>query len=99
MGRRALRKINPSIDLSQHLKTFEQLPRPWDASAIFGRSAPLEIEVGSGKGLFLRTAAAARPDVDYLGIEVVQKYAEFTAASLAKLGLPNARIVAADALR
>ncbi|MEN6407273.1 MAG: tRNA (guanosine(46)-N7)-methyltransferase TrmB [Thermoguttaceae bacterium] len=99
MGRRALRKLNPSIDLSQHLKTFEQLPCPWDASAIFGRSAPLQIEVGSGNGLFLRTAAAACPDVEFIGIEVVKKYAEFTAASLAKLGLPNARIAMADALR
>ncbi len=99
MARRALRKINPSIDLSGHLRTFEQLPNPWDASLLFGRTAPLEVEVGSGKGLFLRHAAAERPEVDYLGIEVARTYAEFTAAALAKAGLPNARIVAGDALR
>jgi tRNA (guanine-N7-)-methyltransferase len=99
MGRRALRKINPSIDLTGHLKTFEQLPNPWDSAALFGRSAPLEMEVGSGKGLFLRGAAAARPEVDFLGIEVVRKYAEYTAAALAKLGLSNAQIVGGDALR
>jgi tRNA (guanine-N7-)-methyltransferase len=99
MGRRALRKLSPSIDLTGHLKTFEQLPNPWDAAALFGRVAPLEIEVGSGKGLFLRTAAAAQPEVDFLGIEVVRKYAEFTAAGLSKAGLPNAMIVAGDALR
>jgi tRNA (guanine-N7-)-methyltransferase len=99
MGRRALRKIDPSIDLTGHLKTFEQLPNPWDTAALFGRGAPLEIEVGSGKGLFLRSAAAARPEIDFLGIEVVRKYAEFTAASLAKAGLRNAMIVSGDALR
>jgi len=99
MGRRALRKINPSIDLAGHLLTFDRLPNPWNAAALFGREAPLEIEVGSGKGLFLRNAAAARPEVDFLGGEVVRKYAEFTAAALAKLGLANARIAAADALR
>ena len=98
MGRRALRKIDPSIDLTTHLKTFEQLPRPWDASDLFGRTAPLEVEVGSGTGLFLRSAAE-RPEVDLLGIEVVRKYAEFTAAALAKAQVPNARIVRADALR
>ena len=59
VGHRALRKIDPSIDLTGHLKLFEQLPRPWDAAALFGRAAPLEVEVGSGKGLFLRNAAAA----------------------------------------
>jgi tRNA (guanine-N7-)-methyltransferase len=99
MGRRALRKIDTSIDLTGYLKTFDQLPRPWDAAALLGRAAPLEVEVGSGKGLFLRNAAADRPDVDFLGIEVVRKYAEFAAAGLAKAGLRNALVANADALR
>lgn len=99
MGRRALRKINPSIDLTGCLKTFEQLPNPWDAAKLFGRTGPLEIEVGSGKGLFLRNAAGVQPEVDFMGIEVVRKYAEFTAAALAKAGLRNAMIVNGDALR
>jgi tRNA (guanine-N7-)-methyltransferase len=99
MGRRALRKLDATIDLTGHLRTFDQLPRPWDAAALFGRAAPLEVEVGSGKGLFLRSAAPAQPDVDFLGIEVVRKYAEFTAASLAKAGLRNAMVVFADALQ
>jgi len=99
MGRRALRKIDPSLDLTGHLKTFDQLPRPCTAETLFGRAAPLEVEVGSGKGLFLRNAAAARPEVDFLGIEVARKYAEFAAASLAKAGLPNAIMVNGDGLR
>jgi tRNA (guanine-N7-)-methyltransferase len=99
MGRRALRKIDPAIDLTGHLRTFEQLPRPLRAEALFGRTAPLEIEIGSGKGLFLRSAAAERPDVDFLGIEVVAKYAQFAAAGLAKTGLRNAMVVHGDALR
>ena len=99
MGRHALRKTDPAIDLAGHLGTFDQLPRPFGAEAIFGRAAPLEVEVGSGKGLFLRSAAAARPEVDFLGIEVVAKYAQFAAAGLAKAGLRNAMVVHADALR
>ncbi|MFH1920013.1 MAG: tRNA (guanosine(46)-N7)-methyltransferase TrmB [Planctomycetota bacterium] len=99
MGRRALRKIDPGLDLSRHLKTFDELPRPWDAEALFGRRAPLEVEVGSGKGLFLRSAAAEQADVDFLGIEIAQKYARFAAAALAKRTLTNAVVVTADALR
>lgn len=99
MGRRALRKIDPSLDLSGHLKTFDQLPCPWDTGALFGRAAPLEVEVGSGKGLFLRTAAAERPEVDWLGIEISRKYARFAAAALAKRGLSNAKVVVSDARR
>ena len=99
MARRALRKIDPSIDLTSRLKTFDQLPNPWNAELLFQRAAPLEVEVGSGKGLFLRNAAAARPNVNFLGIEVAHKYAEFAAAKLAKDGLSNAMIVSGDALR
>jgi tRNA (guanine-N7-)-methyltransferase len=99
MGRRALRKINPSIDLTGHLKTFDELPRPWNVEALFGRAAPLEVEVGSGKGLFLRNAASVKPEVDFLGIEVAHKYAEFAAASLAKASLRNAVMVEGDGLR
>jgi len=99
VGRRALRKIDPSLDLSKHLLEFEQLPRPWSPEAIFGRVAPQEIEVGSGKGLFLRNAARSQPGVDFLGIEIAHKYARFAAAGLAKAGLTNGRVVSGDALR
>jgi tRNA (guanine-N7-)-methyltransferase len=99
MGRRALRKIDPAIDLTGNLRTLDQLPNPWNPEVLFGRLAPLEVEIGSGKGLFLRTAAAARPEVDFLGIEVVGKYAAFAAAALAKAGLRNAIVVHGDALR
>jgi len=69
MGRRELRKINPAIDLTRHLKTFDELPLPWQAELLFARSAPLEVEVGTGKGLFLRGAAASHPERNFLGLK------------------------------
>lgn len=99
MGRHALRKIDPSLDLSAHFRRLEELPRPLTGAAVFGRDAPLELEVGSGKGLFLRTAGAARPDADFLGVEIAVKYARFAAAGLLKAGLTNAIVVHGDAVR
>jgi len=99
MGRRALLKTDPTLDLSGHLKTLDELPSPWSAEDLFGRRAPLEVEVGSGKGLFLRSASADRPDVDFLGIEISRKYARFAAAGLAKRSLGNAMVVVGDAIR
>jgi tRNA (guanine-N7-)-methyltransferase len=98
MGRRALPKIDPALDYAARFRTVEDLPRPWDVASLFGRTAPLEVEVGSGKGLFLQTAAAAHPEHDFLGIEVAGKYARFTAARLAKRGLTNAISVHGDGL-
>jgi tRNA (guanine-N7-)-methyltransferase len=99
MGRRALRKIDPALDLSRHLKTFDELPRPWNAALLFDRDAPLEVEVGTGKGLFLRSAARAVPGHNFLGSEISHKYARFAAARLAKHSLPNAAVVDGDAQR
>lgn len=38
-------------------------------SACFGNDAPIEIEVGMGKGKFIMDLAAANPHINYLGIE------------------------------
>ena len=97
MGRRALRRINPDLDLSRHLLVLESLAQPLDAAALFGRAAPLEIEVGSGKGLFLSAAAAGDPACDVLGIEILAKYARFCAARLATRRITNAKVVHGDA--
>lgn len=99
MGRRALPKIDPNIDLSRHFRTFDDLPESWDAAALFGRAAPLQIEVGSGKGLFLRTAGGARPEQNFLGIEISAKYARYAAAKAAAAGCENVVVVSADATR
>ena len=98
MGRRALRRPDASLDLSQHFLSEDDLPRPWNPAALFGREAPIEVEIGSGKGLFLRRAAEAHPEIDFLGIEVRYKYAEFAAAGLAKRDLTNGRMVHGDGL-
>jgi len=99
MTRRALRKIGAGLDLSRWLKTWEELPKPWDASLLFGHVAPLEVEMGSGKGLFLAAASQAHPERNFLGIEVAFKYAKFAAAKLAKQESANGCMVHGDGLR
>jgi len=99
MGRRALPKIAPELDVSSHLLSVEGFPLPWNPTELFDRDAPLEIEVGSGKGLFLQTASKEQPEHNFLGVEVSYKYAHFTAARLKKQGATNALSVQGDGLR
>jgi len=98
MGRRALPKIDPSLDLSRHFREADSLPPVCDSAALFGRAAPLEVEVGSGKGLFLASASQRHGERNFLGIEISFKYARFAAARLAKLKSPNAVVVCGDGL-
>lgn len=99
MGRRALPKIDQQLDLSRYFLEFDQLPNPWDKLQLFGRDAPLEVEVGTGKGLFMQNATLANPDHDFLGIEVSRKYARFAAARLSKHDSENGRMVHGDGLK
>lgn len=97
MGRRALPKINPDLDLSSHWKDCASLGEDWQLDQLFERTAPLEVEVGSGKGLFLQRATACRPEHNFAGIEVSRKYCRFAAARLARRERANAIMFHGDA--
>ena len=97
MPRRPPRKPDPSLDLSGHLLELAALPAPLDPNSLFPRRAAIEMEVGSGKGLFLSTASAARPDLNFLGVEISGGYARLCASKLAAQRAENARIIHGDA--
>ncbi|MEY4176887.1 MAG: tRNA ((7)-)-methyltransferase [Planctomycetota bacterium] len=100
MGRRALRKIDPAVELAEHLRELPSLdPPPLDPQTLFPQAAPLELEMGSGKGLFLERASAERPGHNFLGVELARKYAHFAAARLARARRSNARMISGDGLR
>ncbi len=72
---------------------------PFDAEAVFGRRAPLEVEVGSGKALFLIEAARRTPAHDFLGLELSLAYYRICHERVARLGAPNVRVMRADGRR
>ena len=43
--------------------------RAIDATAVFGRQAPLVLEIGFGMGQATAAIAAARPDTDFVGVD------------------------------
>ena len=65
---------------------------------IFGRSGPLELEIGSGKGAFLMQMAGAFPDRNFIGIEWANAYARYAADRFRRHGIDNVRIVHAEAI-
>jgi tRNA (guanine-N7-)-methyltransferase len=72
---------------------------PFEAAGVFGRRAPLEVEIGSGKARFLIEAARRNPAHDFLGLELSLAYYRICRDRLARAGLSNARILRADARR
>jgi tRNA (guanine-N7-)-methyltransferase len=70
----------------------------YDFTDVFGRDAPLIMEIGFGNGDSLASMAAANPERDYIGIEVHRAGVGHLMMLLAQQGLTNVRIYCHDAI-
>jgi tRNA (guanine-N7-)-methyltransferase len=64
---------------------------------LFDRPAPLEVEIGAGRGEFIIEQAAAMPDRHFLAVESAATVAQLIAIRAARRGLSNLRVVRMDA--
>jgi tRNA (guanine-N7-)-methyltransferase len=65
--------------------------------AVFGNDNAVSVEIGPGRGEFLLAAARANPDRNFYGIEHSRRRAVEIQRMLDVAGLPNARVLMADA--
>ena len=85
-------------DLVPYFLTLRDIPpAPLSFSLLFGNEHPLEVEVGTGRGLFLVNAGTTHPATNFLGIEYDFKEARRAARRLQKRELANVRILGANA--
>jgi tRNA (guanine-N7-)-methyltransferase len=68
-----------------------------DFTRLFGRSAPIHIEIGVGRGTFLLNQAKTYPQTDFLGIEWANKYYRHSVDRIGRWNLTNVRIIRTDA--
>lgn len=72
---------------------LKQVPEgPLDWPALFGRTAPVVIDVGCGNGRFLLHSALARPGFDHLGADVLPVVIRYATRRANQRGLANARL-------
>jgi len=67
------------------------IPLSW--LELFGREAPTDVEMGSGKGKFLNELATLRPDRNVLAVDRSAKYQRLCCDRAARRGLANVRII------
>jgi tRNA (guanine-N7-)-methyltransferase len=72
---------------------LDQVAIPLSWSELFGREAPTDVEIGSGKGKFLNELATARPDRNILAVERSAKYHRLGCDRAARRGLTNVRLI------
>jgi tRNA (guanine-N7-)-methyltransferase len=69
-------------------------PGPLDWSAIFGREAPIVLDLGCGNGRFVITSALARPEMDHLGVDILPLVLRYATRRANQRGLSNVRFAA-----
>lgn len=67
-----------------------------DWTAVFGREAPLKVEIGSGAGHAITALAEAMPEANLVAFEVFTPAVASTLGRLARHGVANVRVVVAD---
>jgi tRNA (guanine-N7-)-methyltransferase len=68
-----------------------------DIPQLFGRHAPLEVEIGAGRGDFIIDRAVATLDHDFLAIESVATLAQLIALRAGRRDVTNLRVIRMDA--
>lgn len=79
-----------AVDLFETPLTWQEISNRFPADHV-------EVEIGSGKGLFLTSSALENPSIHFVGIELAGKFANRAAQRIAKAGANNATMLRGDA--
>lgn len=88
---RALDELWPAFGIEVSASTF-------DFGAMFGREAPVVLEIGFGNGDTLVQQAAERPDIDFIGVEVHEPGVGHCLLQARDAGVTNLRLIRHDAI-
>jgi len=73
------------------------LEAPIDWTAVFGRPAPLALEIGCGVGHFIVALAGSQPEVNFLAIDIYNKGCLKSCRKVEAAGLTNVRVMRVEA--
>src|ERR1043165_7097293 len=88
------------LDPSRWARTaLKKLPAegPLDVAALFGRAAPLIVDLGCGNGRFLLGSAVGHLDYDHIGTDILPMVLRYATRRGNQRGLHNLRFAAIDA--
>ncbi|MGP2483517.1 tRNA (guanosine(46)-N7)-methyltransferase TrmB [Pantoea eucalypti] len=87
-----------ALDTLWPIMGVEYQPEPVDLPALFGREAPVTLEIGFGMGASLVTMAQNTPHQNFLGIEVHAPGVGACLASAKEANVQNLRVMCHDAV-
>ena len=88
------------LPLAPHEKDYREAPLSpayYELTEIFENNNPLHLEIGCGKGQFIRELAARNPDINYIAIEVCDDVAVLACEGVKNAELKNVRFMVCPA--
>ncbi|MGE4158648.1 MAG: tRNA (guanosine(46)-N(7))-methyltransferase TrmB [Planctomycetota bacterium] len=83
----------PLIRTSPLCHALEDLPTPLDPAALFGIAGPMALEIGCGKGDFLRDWSFQNPGRLHVGLELRMERSQRSALKCSDAAVRNARVL------
>ena len=87
----------PIVDLHPYFSTVAEIDGVINWQSFFGNDHPVELDIGCGRGKFLFDSTVARPETNWLGVELDFSEGRRGAKRIAKRELPNGRVLGGDA--
>lgn len=87
---------NMQIPLAPHDPDYRNAakdPCYLDFTALFGRKAPIHLEIGCGKGQFICELAKQHPEIDFIAVEVCDDVAVMACENAKREGLTNVKFM------
>src|SRR5438477_221785 len=78
------------------LLMLDELERPFSPEKHFGRKAPLELEIGAGRGDFLLAHAPKNPGTDFIAVERSLVIVRRAVSKLERANIKNAVFISAE---
>lgn len=72
-------------------------PGPLDWAGLFGREAPVVLDLGCGNGRFLVSSAVRRPELNHLGLDILPLVIRYATRRANQRGLHHARLAVCGA--
>lgn len=95
----AMTSTVPVKPLKPWFQTLDDVGPVLNWETFFGNRQPVELDIGSGRGLFLFNASTKNPGTNFVGLEIDFGEGRRAATRLMKKDLPNARVIGGDANR
>lgn len=95
---RTTRSQQRALDVLWPVYGLDDDAGPLDFAALFGRTAPVVLEIGFGNGETLVEQAAGNPDRDFVGIEVHEPGVGHCLLKAEAAGVGNLRLIDRDAV-